>query len=460
MASTDLFTIQETFNAENAVIGSLLIDPEIAEALFAAVRAEDFLYDANRVIFTIARDLFLRGSPVDAVTIAGKLPPVSDNRKRMADLIEITPTSANWKAYADIMRQKSNLVRVHDAAEAMTKANDFDECRALLHSIESLLDGRTVHKPRSMRDSFLSFCKRQELPPPEYIRYGIPELDRMMFTERGDVVVIGGLPSSGKTALALAFAWHIGQSHKTAFFSLETKNAKLDDRMISRNALLSFSRIKTRSLSSDDWDNIAKVSGSYDKNQLYTFTTEENGPLTLADIQSLTRAYQFEVIFIDYVQEIPALYSRANLREQITAISLSLHSFAQSSGVTVFELAQLSRPSKDGWKEPDMFDLKESGQLEQDADAVLLLYRPKKGHARLDEKKNRFLKVAKNKEGVTGTLLLDFDGETQSFRVASHTSEIARALSDAGRAAKSRSRQTDEYPQTQLLPDDDYEYPF
>lgn len=444
---------ERMLDAEYAVLGSLLIDGDISGAFFAAVKADDFYFDENRSIFLAARNVYRQGLPVDAQTVCAALPEaplsVASWSGYLVQLMEITPTSANWKVYAKLMREQTAVQRVKIAAMRLASVPNLDECRAVVQEIAELLDSRPVHKPYSMNDSFTNFCNRQELPPPDYIRYGIPELDRMMFTERGDVIVIGGVPSSGKTAFALSLAWHIGTAHKTAFFSLETSRDKIDDRLMSRNAQMPFSRIKTRSLSADDWQSLAHLTGRYADNRLSYFT-QENGPLALSDIESLTRAYGFEVVFIDYVQELKTGRHIPNIRERITELSLELHSFAQSAGVTVFELAQLSRPVKGAWTEPTMFDLKESGQLEQDADAVFLLYSPQKGHKTLDEKKNRFLKIAKNKEGITGTLILDFDGETQSFRVRHDSKEIMRELADAGRAAKARNRANAQAPYQQV----------
>lgn len=439
--------------AEQAVLGSLLIDPDIAPHLFATVKPSDFLHEQNKAIFRAALDMFRKGTPCDAVTLSGALLNANvmdfsgnaEIRKYLAQLMEITPTSANWKEYAQVMRDKTTLWNVMCAAsDLVAKSKTMDDCRQYAETINALLGQRHVHKPRSLSDSMQSFFNRMDEPPPEYLRYGIPELDRMMYTERGDVVVIGGSPSSGKTALALSIAVNLGRSRKVAFFSLETHKDKLDDRLMAHNAQVRFTDIKTRAVLNDEkaWERIASSVVNYSRNKFDYFTGEDS-PLTLSDIENLTRAYGYEAIFIDYVQLLLSGYKSryGNIRERITEISMELHAFAQSTKTTVFELAQLSRQQKVGWTEPTMFDLKESGQLEQDADAVLLIYPPPKSHKTLDEKKNRFLKVAKNKEGVTGTLILDFDGETQSFSVHRNDTSIMRDLSDAGRAAKARNRQ-------------------
>lgn len=461
--------------AEQAVLGSLLIDPDIAPYLFATVKPSDFLHEQNKAIFRAALDMFRKGTPCDAVTLSGALLNANvmdfsgnaEIRKYLAQLMEITPTSANWKEYAQVMRDKTTLWNVMCAAsDLVAKSKTMDDCRQYAETINALLGQRHVHKPFTAADIYASFADRQSEPPPEYFCYGIPELDKMMFTESGDVVVIGGSSSSGKTAFALSVAWHIAEKRKVGFFSLETHLDKVSDRITSNQIKWPFGAIKSRAYQNDAawWKKFAESSGIFDKRKdnFHLYTNENGSLLTLSDIEKLTRAYGYDAIFIDYIQELFPFFTgtvRGGIREKITELSIELHCFAQSTKTTVFELSQLSRPMKDMWTEPTMFDLKESGQLEQDADAVLLIYPPPKSHKTLDEKKNRFLKVAKNKEGQTGSLVLDFDGETQSFSVHRNDTSIMRDLSDAGRAAKARNRSDaqDAYYQPSF---DDSDMPF
>ena len=137
--------------------------------------------------------------------------------------------------------------------------------------------------------------------------------------------------------------------------------------------------------------------------------------MTVAQIESISRSYGFDIIFIDYVQLIrPEGDSRSNEAQKMAGVSRALHIFAQTSNTLVVELAQLSRPEKGKWREPDMHDLKESGQFEQDADSILLLYKPKPG-GDYEPDKTRILKIAKQKEGRLGKWPMFFDGAHQSF---------------------------------------------
>ena len=461
---------QRALDAENAVLGSLLIDEELAPQLFAAVRADDFIHKQAREVFLAARALFRDGAPVDPVTIRGKLGGNEQSDALSAYLIqlmEITPTSANWKEYAAIMREQSALYRIRVACGDLFGANSLDECRPIIAAISDALQQRQGVRAWTMAqlyDSFLDYQDPENVAVTDYLRYGMPELDSGMFTEPGDVVVIGGYPSDGKTALALSFAWEMSKTRKTGFFSLETDLEKLRDRLITHVAQVSFSQIKTRRLSNADWDKIAASASAFANNQ--NFIVLQAAGMSAADIQAVSRAYGFAAVFVDYVQLVtPDAERGATRAEQIAVISRSFHTFAQSTKTAVFELAQLTRPDKSGgspgmprFRDPNMNDLKESGQLEQDADAVLIVFRPDSADNR------RVLKVAKNKEGLIGAWNLDFDGATQTFSV-SVNSRVVRSLSAAGRAVKQFNRAMDPEERMRMLenPDDSgltYQSPF
>ena len=365
--------------------------------------------------------------------------------------MEVTPTSANWKEYAKIMKEQSAIMRVRAAAHELAHAKTIDECRPVVASLSDALSPQSNARSWNMIDLYMSFLAYQDTessPAVDYLRYGFPDLDRGMFTEPGDVVIIGGYPSDGKTALSLSFAWEFSKTRKVGYFSLETDLEKIRDRLVTHVTKINFSQIKNRRLSNVDWDTAATFTRAFVENQnLIVF---QAAGMSVHDIQSVSRAYGFDVIFVDYIQLVrPDPVSGSTRAEQIAVISRSMHTFAQHSKTTVFELAQLSRPEKgSASKDPNMNDLKESGQLEQDADAILIVFRE---HA---ADKQRILKVAKNKEGLIGKWRLNFDGSTQTFSICT---DVGRSLNDAGRAAKLRNRQA-AYEQTAIP--DDYDMPF
>lgn len=447
----------DRLTAENAVIGSLLIDEGLTSQILAAVDAKDFANRANLQIFRAARALLREGCPVDPVTIRGKLG--SDYEPWMLELMETTPTSANWQEYARIMRDQAALSRIKEIAAALNEAQDLDACRDKIATLGELLATGQRVDAWTMADAYRHFMDAQSegAAKREYIRYGIREIDEGTYTERGDVLIIGGEPSSGKTAFSLRLAYHMAQQYKVGFFSLETGQAKLTDRLVSSAIGIDFNAIKRQKLQESDWEKIAQAGADFTGRNM---TIIRGSGMTATQIQSISRSYGFEVVFIDYVQLItPEGDARQPMAQQMAAVSRALHVFAQTSNTLVVELAQLSRPEKGKYREPDMHDLKESGQFEQDADSIMLLYRPKPD-GDYDPDKTRILKIAKQKEGRLGKWPLHFDGAHQSFAMMAGPDGAAmmRNYRDKAKLNKQLARAqagTDQVSFTELQPTGD-----
>ena len=410
----DVINQDRQLNAEQAVIGSMLIDESIVGAVLGKVDPRDFLAKQNRIIFQAARDLFRNGSPVDPITIRGKVG--EDFTQYMLDLMDVTPTAANWEVYASVMHEQSALFRIKELADKMADATTLEACRPLTAKLGELLATGSEVEAWTMKDALAYFTQSQspDAADKQYISYGIKEVDEGSFTEPGDVVMIGGYPSDGKTAFSLALAYHMAKTHNVGFFSFETKPAKLTDRLITQSMHIEFDSIKRKKMEEADWCVIAEKSDDFIGRKL-TFIAASG--MTVSQIEAVSRAHGFDVIFIDYVQLItPETGSRFGRTEQVAEISRALHAFAQTSGTLVMELAQLTRAEKTGWREPDMHDLKESGQFEQDADGIMLLFRPNP-KSDYDQQNTRILKIAKNKEGRLGKWPMYFDGNHQTFSV-------------------------------------------
>lgn len=436
--------LDRQLDAERAVLGALLIDESLVQQILGAVDAKDFLNSTHRLIFQAARALFREGIPVDPVTIRGRIGAEYSNF--LVQLMEITPTAANWSAYADMMREQAALHRIKDLAIRLDGAATLDECRETIAALGQVMnDGRKVDawNMREMLDDFF-IAQDPDAPAPEYFTYGLSVLDQGTYTEGGDVVMIGGEPSSGKTALSLMMAYHMAKNHKVGYFSLETGKKKVRDRMIATSMQVDFNDIKNRTLKDGDWTALAAKQKEFSERDL---TVLRASGMNATEITALSQAYGFDVIFIDYVQlVVPDIDRRMPRSEQMADVSRVLHTFAQKSGTLVVELAQLSRPDRSrGWREPEMQDLKESGQFEQDADLILMLFRPNPNSDELDTEKHRILKIAKNKEYRRGKWPLYFDGGHQTFAVMlpddmrPDSGHVLRALVETGKAAKARN---------------------
>lgn len=460
-------SFEHQLDAERAVLGAMLIDPEIVRPALSRVKESDFLDPVNRLIFQGFRAVFRSGGAPDAFTVRDRVG--AEHSAYMAQLMEVTPTAANWTDYADAMSQQAALRRIRDLAEALRKVQTLDDCRPLCAQLTQELSGGTKIEAWTMREMADDFCAAQDpdAPQPQYIDYGLDVLKGATYTRPGDVVIIGGYPSDGKTALALQMAYRMAREHRVGFFSLETDKEKLRDRLIASVVQIDFDRIKNRTLTEDDWKAFAEKSADMAAHGL---TVVQASGMTATTIQSVSQAYGFDVIFLDYVQLVtPELDARAPRHEQMAAVSRQLHTFAQRSKTLVVELAQLSRPDKaSGWRAPVMSDLKESGQFEQDADMIFMVYRPdpspKKGAdgakaEPLDQNKFRNFRIAKNKEGPRGTWLLAFDGPKQTFSTVVDPTgrSVIRKMVDAGKKARQKPRQVsfwgDGSDWTELSPD-------
>ena len=434
--------LHQQLNAERAVIGAILIDESIVRDVLTSVEATDFVEPVNRLIFQAARKLFRDSEPVDPVTIRNQIG--ADYTEYLLQVMEVTPTCANWREYASAMRQQTALNRVRDLAEELKSAANLDECREAVAALGSLMaDGRRIDSwtTREMLDDFYA-VQDPEAAAPDYITTGIEIIDSGSYIEAGDVLVIGGEPSSGKTAFALMMAYHMAKDRKVGFFSLETAKQKVRDRLVAHMAQVEFNAIKRRELSEKDWTSVAAKGADFAKRDL---TVLRASGMTVTEIQATAQAYGFDVIVVDYVQLIvPEGAKNAIRSEQIAEISRSLHTFAQKTGTLVVELAQIARVERGTWRELDMHDLKESGQLEADADMIFMLFRPNPKDADLDGDRHRILKIAKNKEHRQGAWPVYFDGAKQTFctmvREDGQSRQTLRQLTSAGKAARNRNR--------------------
>lgn len=442
MASVADSNVSRWLEAENAVIGALLLDEHLASPILAAVDLADICDAGNRRIYQAARALLLEGRPVDPVTIRDKAG--AECEQRILQLMEITPTTANWREYAAIVREQASVARIRDIAREIIAEPTVEGCRGRIAALSEIVATGKGVEAWTMADAYRHFVAAQdETARREYVSYGFRMLDDGTYTEPGDVVVLAGEPSSGKTLLALQMAYHMARTRSVGFFSLETNPAKLTDRLVSTAVDVDFGDIKRQRLREEDWQRVAEGGQDFTSRRLVLI---RGSGMTASQIQAVSRSYGFEVIFVDYVQLIaPETDPRLGQTQAMAAISRSMHMFAQSSGTLVVELSQLSRPQKQGgWKEPTMHDLKETGQLEQDADLIMLLFKPREGEkvdgVEIDVDRARILKVAKQKEGRLGRWPMVFDGSRQRMAVMAGPDgqAVMRKYSEAGKISKTR----------------------
>lgn len=439
-----------TLDAEYSVLGAMLIDAEVVPGVLAMLEPRMFDSDVNRQLFEAIRALWRDGKPTDPISVTAHCGWQDDaeHRAYVAQLIELTPSSASWREHADIVRDLAALRMIRAEALLLASAGSLDACRAPIAAMTDALTAGQRLEARSLSELLTEFGDRQmQRDARQYITLGMKELDDNTFLERGDMLMLGGSPSDGKTALALQFAYHMSKDHNVAFYSLETSAAKLGDRLVATAFGISFDAIKKGGMTQQDWDQFALESVDAGKRRL---TVVQAAGMTAEQITASSRARGYDVIVIDYGQLItPATTKNVTRAEQMAEVSRTLHTFAQTTRTLVVLLLQLSRKERNTKRERDMFDLGESSQFERDADLVLLLYRPEKGEKydpddenseALDQDRTRILRIAKQKEGRRTRLPLAFDGDHQRFAVMQPDGRsVIRKYVDAGIEARERN---------------------
>lgn len=400
--------------AQYSVLGSMLISPEVVPKVMHETAESDY-FGGCLTVFRAIRSLFLAGSEVDPVSVAGSLG--SQYREFLVQLMEVTPTAANIDRYIALCREQSRVTALRGLGAQMAAEEHMDKLRPLVEQASGLMVQRPGLKITTMQDALASFMARHTQER-QYLSWPISDLNEWIYAEPGDFIVIGGYPSSGKSAWALQCAWHWAKDHKVGFFSLETSAEKLFDRQMSAVAKLTMDAIKRNDFGQADWDHVCGLSPEITARNLELIPAAGMAP---ADVQAVTIMRGYQIIFVDYLQLLQG--SGENRTTQVTSISIALHTLAQSLGVTVVALSQLARQAdKQNKADPDLSSLRESGQIEQDADLVMML-------SLADQKQpggNRNLRIRKNKEGVCPSILLDFDGAHQTFSKAKPAQSYSR----------------------------------
>nr|WP_325300357.1 replicative DNA helicase [uncultured Dysosmobacter sp.] len=394
---------------EQAVIGAMLIESRCVGDVVTTVSADDFIHASYRRLFEVARDLYNEGAPVDIVTIIDR---AGGSLKQLAiTCMDTTPTAVNVLKYAEILHQQATFYRLQVAALAVSTADNLEEATDLLAQAAAIVNGRPGVKVYSITELAADFMTRLGSPAPPYIQWGLGMLDANLHTAAGHYVILGARPSTGKTALGLQTGLNIAKQKRVGFISLETGHETAGDRIAASNLPITLPDIKRRQVDIKGLQRIAESPALADMTTR-NFDFVEASSMTVQEIKSLALARRYEVVIIDYVQLIRPTV-RGDRQEQMQDVSIQLRAMAQLTGITIIALAQLRRPSSESKNAAaTMADLKESGQFEQDADTVLLMYLVNPN----DRAGDRWIKIDKNKDGHAGLKSrFSFDGKKQLF---------------------------------------------
>lgn len=429
--------------AQESVIGALLIDPDYSAGLiFQSAKASHFGETELRHVFEAARELWNENRQLDAVTILDRAG--SEYEQLLRDCMINTPTARNLPAWLEICQDSARLTAMQAEALAIVNADRADDAAAAWERMGTMLQDADQGEDLSLGELIGDYCDRmQDKRPVRYLNWGIESLDRDLYVSGGQFGVIAADSSVGKTALALQFAYHMAaDGHRVGFFSLETPKENLEDRLLAQYQVAGIPLPSTKRKKLTDEDLRAAGEAGMRSDQIYLRILRNYE--TLERIRAKTIQRRFDVIFIDYVQLIDA--PGRERWDIVTNISMGLHRMAQQLGITVIGLSQIT-PAVKGQKAPTKDDLRESRQLKQDADFILLLYPDTEEGV---PPTARVLEIAKNKDGRCARLRMDFEPEHMTFKYHAKTMpEIwseGRAVKAAQRAKKPKAGELVELP--------------
>lgn len=386
--------------AQQSVIGSCLIDSRaIGQVLFDLT--DDDFQGVNRTIFNIIREKYTTGKPVDPVNILAALGGEKEYREYIVQLMDITPTAANVKSYAAICREKSKVSRFRELGEQLMAVTSAKDAAELLISANHIQVGRGMESwtmAEALRNFFDRYHKKVT-----YLLWFLEQLNGQLSMEFGDFCLLGGRPSSGKSAFALEAAvyWAVKCGYRVGFYSCETSREKLTNRIIAACARLPLDAIKHSRLAEKDLETLCNISSRINDAPIDLISAAGK---TAAEIQAYALERRHQIVVIDYLQIVAD--KGKDEYSQVSNISKQLHTMCQSLRIFCLALCQLSRTKG---ARPSLEDLRSSGQLEQDADSVIFLHRQD------GKDTERELIIAKNKEGECRSTRLHFDGPTQHF---------------------------------------------
>ena len=439
MAADDLLLRQAPHSpqAEQAVLGSMLIDPDCIKDVMDKLQPEDFYLRANRDIFETIYHMFIYSRPIDGVTVAGEMERngvYNDNtRDYLVQLMDVTPTSANVMEYVKIVLDKSLMRQVAAAAGRITamvqegNGDAGDMLESAEQKVYAIRRGRSAQNMVTvsmvLQDVMnhlaeLTASGGKTLPG---LSTGLSAVDaKINGLNKSDLLLLAARPGMGKTSMALNVALSAAkESGKTvAIFSLEMSREQLVTRLIASEGLVENTRLVTGNLRESDWQRIAEAASSLSRMDI---RIDDNPLLTVADMNAKCRRLEnLGLVVIDYLQLMTSAggkgYSGENRQQAVSDISRMLKIMAKELQVPVLCLSQLSRANeKRDDKRPMLSDLRESGAIEQDADIVLFLYRDDYYNSDSEKRNVAECIVAKNRHGETGKVELRWMPEYTAF---------------------------------------------
>jgi len=428
-----------SIEAEQAVLGGLLLSSRAWEQIADLLNEGDFYREDHRLIFRSIHDLNELGRPCDVVTVTewfeshGKIDQV-DGGGYITKLAGGTPSAANVLAYAEIVREKSILRQLIDAGTILTTSgfsSDGRDSKEILEEAERMVFAIADHGARgksgfvSVQDTIKEAITRiQQLNEFEGEitgkATGFQDFDRLTAgLQDSDLIIVAGRPAMGKTTFAMNIAEHAAIKHgvPVAVFSMEMSALQLVMRLFSSLGQIEQGRLRTGSLTDLDWPKLTSAMNLLHKSQIFIDETPALSPAELrARARRLKREHDIGMIVVDYLQLMSVPGTRENRATEIAEISRSLKAVAKELSLPVVAISQLNRSLEQRPnKRPVMADLRESGSIEQDADLIVFIYRDEVYHPETAEKGKAEIIIGKHRNGETGTVNLTFQGRWLRF---------------------------------------------
>ena len=456
-------------DAEQALLGCMLIDNEILPEVLDQLAENDFYQDSHKFIANAIKLTFADRKPVDIVTLSDKLESEGNLQKAggisyLTDLVQITPSAANYKYYLEIVKRDSinrNLIRAAKDIADYSKSSD-DSVKSIqfaeekIYSVSQVNDTSTIKDIRESEGLDLVFEKFQKLSEDKDayrgVATGFSRLDRLTNgLQKSDLIVLAARPGMGKTSLAMNVVEHaaVYDGKVCAVFSLEMPEVQIIQRLLCSNAEVSMSKALSGNLTDNDWKKLAQASERLRKSRI---SIDDSSRVTPAEILSKCRRIKaknngrLDLVMIDYIQLMSSgkKTGEENRVQEVASITRDLKIMAKELDVPVIALSQLRRIQSG---EPQLTDLRESGAIEQDADMVMFISRPDVAASEEDLKNGKvvkgeaFLNIAKNRNGSLDRIPLRFKGELTKF-VNPELNESMEARATSSRPSKNDESNT------------------
>ncbi len=427
--------LPHSLEAEQAVIGSMLIDSRCVADMLEMLKPEDFYLQQNKDIFSTIYSMFSFSMEIDPVTVVDQMKQagVYDEEKTqdyLLQILEVTPTAANAKQYAQIVADKSLLRQVAQAATDISQivAEGIGSAQSILDSAEQKIyavrNGRSSQDLEHIGTILLAVYEQlaeransdSAIPG---LSTGLRDLDsKINGLNKSDLLLIAARPGMGKSSIALNIALSVAKQYKKAvvIFNLEMSKEQLASRLLSNESFVDSQLLLTGKLSEEEWEKLGLAAAALSQTDI---RIDDNPSITVTEMNAKCRRVDnLGLVIIDYLQLMTSATGKVN-ENRVTAvgeISRSLKIMAKELNVPVICLSQLSRANESrADKRPMLSDLRESGSIEQDADEVLFLYRDDYYNPDSEEKNVAECIVAKNRHGETGTVKLQWLPQFTTF---------------------------------------------